>query len=365
MKYLFHIHSNINLLTATLIVENGNINKEKVVFILSRGVTTPLAVKTVKLPKYIYYHPFNTLKKLPNLRFRANRKVLYEIDSIIEENIDDAFTYFCPNSRVPLYRAFFSHPKCVCVNYIEDGLDAYLSEQELLKKFPKQIPLHIKVLESAFKLFPVFCAKRLRYVPGGFLSNLKEEKSKIYCLSEKSYLNQENSNRILVGIGDDSLYNYSDISFNEIFVFDAVKNQNVVREKDLYHFVRWFSKEYFAFNEIAIKFHPFQDEKEIEEILAIFSELDIDVTVIGGQLSLEAVFIKRKDVNVYGIGSSLLIYAALFSVQSVHVLFPYFEHRLNYISPRLSIWNDVFLGRKNIKLLDGTLKNTGKQKRNK
>ena len=351
MKYLFHIHSNINLLTAILTVEHRNIDKKSVVFLLSRGIQTDFKVKKVKLPEAIYYHPFNTLKALPNFKFRKNLKVLSEIDRIIDENIEDAFTYFCPNSRVPIYRAFFSHPKCVSVNYIEDGMDAYLSKEERLKKFPDSIPFHIKIMDNIFKMFPVFCANRLNYVSDKFLPNLKETSSEIYCLSEKSFLNQDNPRRIILQINEDSYFKEADAAYNNIFVFDAVKNQNVINEKDLYDFVDWFCSDYYKSNTIALKFHPFQDEEEIAEILEIFRNYNISIQVIPGHIVLEAVFIKNKHLNVFGIGSSLLVYAALFDLQSVHVLYPYFELIANFKSPRLNIWNDIFLGRNDIQLL--------------
>ncbi|MCK0144100.1 hypothetical protein MWU78_00380 [Arenibacter sp. F26102] len=352
MKYLFHIHSNINLLTAILSVEHRNINKNNVVFILARGIETDFKVNKITLPEVVYYHSFNTLKSLPNLKFRKNKEVLSKIDGIIDKYVDEAFTYFCPNSRVPVYRAFFSHPKCVSVNYIEDGMDAYLSKEELLKKFPVPIPFHQKIADYVFRFFPVFCANRLNYVSDRFLPDLKDSVSEIYCLSDKSFLGQDNGNRNILQIKANSYYNDANIEFTNVFVFDAVKNQNVIKEKDLFNFVLWFCEDYFRLDAIAIKFHPFQDEKEIEEIIAIFNKNNITVKVIPSQLVLEAVFINNKQLNIFGIGSSLLVYAALFGIQNVHVLYPYFELAVNFKSPRLTIWNDIFLQRNDIILLN-------------
>ncbi len=351
MNYLFHIHSNINLLTAILVVENMGMDKSKVLFILNRGVLTDFEVSSVELPPEVYYHQFNTLKTLPRLKFLANKKMLSVIDDIIDRHVDHSFTYFCPNSRAPLYRAFISSPKCVEVNYIEDGMDAYLSKEELLKKFKVPIPVYLKCADAMFKALPFFYGNRLNYVGDRFLPDLKGKTSKVFCLTETAFKNQENNNRIVLSPKKDGHYSKVNLISTNIFVFDAVKNQNVVPEKILYDFVSWFCTDYFKEKKIAIKFHPFQDKNETDIILKIFDDHKIEAEIIPKDIVLEAAFFNNRELKVYGIGSSLLVYAALFGVKSVHVLYPFFEYMAKFKSPRLDIWNDVFLKRNDIYVL--------------
>ena len=127
MKYIFHIHSNINLLASVLIVENEKIKRKDVLFLLARGVKTDFEVNKEDIPAEVYYHSFNVLKELKTLQFLKNSKIVEKIDDLIKGFINgDDFIYYCPNSRGPLYRGFFSHDKCSGVNYIEYGMDAYL-----------------------------------------------------------------------------------------------------------------------------------------------------------------------------------------------------------------------------------------------
>ncbi|MEX0312832.1 MAG: polysialyltransferase family glycosyltransferase [Allomuricauda sp.] len=352
MNFLFHIHSNINLLTATLVVENTGIDKSKVVFLLNRNVSTDFDVKTIELPEKVYYHQFNKLKRLLTFEFLKNKKTLSIIDGIINEHVNHSFSYFCPNARYPLYRAFISNPKCVEVNYIEDGMDGYLSKTEFSKKFKNPIPIHLKFADALFNILPFFCGDRLNYVGDSFMPNLKEKKSTIYCLSKTAYTNQENKNRIV--LSSKTRGHYSDINLNStnIFVFDAVKNQKVVPEEIFYKFVSWFCKDYFKEKRMGIKFHPFQDAMEKERILEIFGRNKIEVEIISDDIVLEAAFLNNEKLTVFGIGSSLLVYAALFGVEKVHVLYPFFEYNTDFKSPRLSTWNDVFLERNDVYIPD-------------
>ncbi|NQX82437.1 MAG: hypothetical protein HRT66_10645 [Flavobacteriaceae bacterium] len=358
MKYIFHIHSNINLLASVLIVENEKIKRKDVLFLLARGVKTDFEVNKEDIPAEVYYHSFNVLKELKTLQFLKNSKIVEKIDDLIKGFINgDDFIYYCPNSRGPLYRAFFSHDKCSGVNYIEDGMDAYLSREGLLNKFPKKVPAHIRLFDATLGILPVFCNKRLGYMKGELYSNIKKNNtSNIYSLSDKAFKNQINENIEVLKIGYKSHYNY-DYKWSNVFVFDAVVEQKVVKEKDFYSFVNWFCSTYYNdVNEtLAIKFHPHQGETEISQILKIFEKNKIETKVISNDVSMEVVFMINKKTKVFGIGSSLLLYASLFGIKDVHVLYPYFEIEKKYKSPRLIFWNDVFLKESNCKLLTKTI----------
>ena len=352
MKYLFHIHSNINLLTAIGIIEKQSLDKESIVFFMNRGVKTDFEVKTIEIPEHIYYHPFNTIKELKSFKFFKNRSIIRQIDDIIEESSKgDDFVYFCPNSRVPIYRAFFSHRRCKEVNYIEDGMDAYLSKKELETKYPQRVPKHLLFLDAVFGIFPWFCSKRLKYVNTDFMGSLKDRKSVIYCINEKAYTNQTNTNKIILDVGEISFFRDLSLDNDYIFVFDAVVEQKVIEKEDLNTFVEWFSGTYFKGDNIAIKFHPFQSEDSQQEIVGIFNKNNVEVEVISNKIIMEIIFAKRKELSIYGIGSSLLVYAAMFNDHNVEVLFPYFENYIGVISPRLSTWNAMFLKSKNVELL--------------
>jgi len=353
MTYLFHIHSNINLLVAIGVVEKHNYPKKAVFFLLNRGVKTNFEVNTIDVPEQLYYHPFNTIKELKGLKFLKNKDIITQIDSIIQDTtLGSDFTYFCANSRVPFYRAFFSHRSCTQVHYLEDGMDAYLAVNELEKKYPKRVPRHLLAFDFIFNIFPWFYSKRLKYVDVDFMGNFKSKKSIVYCINENAYNNQSNTNKIILSIDDISFFNTQQLKNDNIFVFDAVVEQQVVAEEDLKNFVQWFSRSYFKDKEISIKFHPFQSEIAQQQILEIISANGIQVELISNEIIMEVLFVKKKELTIYGIGSSLLVYGSMINNHRVKVLYPYFEKQLGFTSPRLGVWNALFLGNEKVELLE-------------
>ncbi|SFW56595.1 polysialyltransferase family glycosyltransferase [Cellulophaga fucicola] len=353
MKYLFHIHSNINLLVAIGIVEKCNYRKEDVFFLLNRGIKTSFLVNTIDIPENIYYHPFNTIKKLKNLNFLKNKAILAEIDSIIKSaTLGGEFIYFCANSRVPFYRAFFSHKKCSEVHYIEDGMDAYLPAKELESKYPKKIPKHLLVIDFFLKFLPWFCSNRLRYLNIDFMGNFKNKKSVVYCINKKAYDNQSNNNKVVLNIDEISFFNKQNLKNDVLFVFDAVVEQKVIKEEDLNKFVDWFSEIYFKGKNISIKFHPFQSKLTQQQIVKKIEANGTHVEVISNDIIMEVLFVKKKQLIIYGIGSSLLVYGSMINNHKVKVLYPYFEKQLGVLSPRLNTWNTMFLNNDRVELLE-------------
>lgn len=236
---------------------------------------------------------------------------------------------------------------------MEDGMDAYLPIKELEIKYPKKIPKHLLLLDFFFKFFPWFCSNRLRYLNIGFMGNFKSKNSVVYCINKNAYDNQSNNNKVVLKIDEISFFNKQNLKNNVLFVFDAVVEQKVIKEEDLNKFVEWFSKKHFmGGNSISIKFHPFQSKLTQEQIVKKIETNGIQVEVVSNEIIMEVLFVKKKRLVIYGIGSSLLVYGSMINDHKVKVLYPYFEKQLGVLSPRLDTWNTMFLNNDRVELLE-------------
>ncbi len=278
-----------------------------------------------------------------------NRNIIVKIDNLIQEATEgDEFTYFAPHSRNALYRAFISHPKCIGLQYIEDGMDAYLDEEGYNSKFPFEIPIFHRFLNRFFfNLFPIFCYKRLRAYKDPLRSPFKQA-SNIYGLSEWAFPYREN--RVIL----ESKHLVADFKYDPIkagtnvFLLDAIVEQNVVLEDHFIKFIHWFALN-ISGQELLVKFHPAQDQKIKRTFLDKLNQHNVKVSEFTSSVPFELILFTSSRLNIFGIGSSLLVYASLFNSHEVYALYDYFSEECSHESVRLPIWKNAFEKLKNVK----------------
>jgi|GEM_PF-4792105 len=343
MKHFFHIHSNINLIVAIALIEKKKLPKEDVVFFIARNIQTDYpGIKKVFISDEIYYTPF--AKKRLALTLANDLRIIKMIDKMIKENCEkDDFTYYVPHSRNALYTIFLTHIHCVQVHYIEDGMDNYLSVDGLEKKFPHKVPKGHRLLDRFYGQFWFYKFDRLRSYDDIYRSIGRNE-STLFGIGKNSYQNQANRGKKIeiLDVAEVPFFDQFTVSDEAVFVFDAVEEQKVVPGEILDKLLHWFGRHYSDIQSIAIKFHPFQSNKNRARIIGIFEQY-MEVSTLADSLLLECAFAKAKGLKVFGIGSSLLNYAyELNSTNSVEILYPYFLDEEQYESSRLPIWEDCF-----------------------
>ncbi|WP_185231151.1 polysialyltransferase family glycosyltransferase [Teredinibacter franksiae] len=344
MKHIFHIHSQINVLISMLIVEVKQLNVEDVLFVCFRGVEAPSSIKfTCILSNQIYLHPFNSPRNLYKLKFFENRKYIKVVDDVVDKFIGgEDFIYYAPHCRNPIYSVFISHEKCRQVHYIEDGGDAYLSEKALLKKFPNRIHWSHYCVKYIFRVFPSSMVERLPTYASMY-SDIGIRKSICYGLDKISFRTSLSPNRKILRVPErfGKLVSYK-VRAKNVFVFDALVEQNVVSIEMYAEFLDWFLSGRYKEKEIAIKFHPFQSNEFKRLVMERFGKFGLTVEILPQSVNMELLILFSKDLVVYGVGSSLLMYALLKSRENTHVLYPYFTERLGESCTRKHMWESMF-----------------------
>lgn len=352
MQHLFHIHSNINLIVAIGIVEQKVLNPKDVHFLLARGVDTDFeGINKHVLHDDLYYNPFH--KKQLWKSFKRDNSVIVQLDQLINGCIDkDGFCYYAPHSRNAFYSIFASHHECKQVHYIEDGMDNYLSLEGLEKKYPTIVPIGHKVLDFAYRFVPFISSKRLRSYDDIYRS-IGMQESVLFGIGKDTYQNQNHKSKNIQTIALNKIPYFERFStdYRDIFVFDAVIEQKVVEQQYLDQLLHWFGKSHNSIDTLAIKFHPFQTPENREGILKLLGQY-MNVATIADTVLMEVVFAREEDLQVYGMGSSLLTYACGLNPKTeVEVLYPHFHEQGGYTSSRLPIWEDCFRNDQRVKLL--------------
>jgi hypothetical protein len=345
MKHIFHIQSNINLVSALGIIEFKALNKDDVILSVCRNINVSyLPYEICTIPDTIYYHSYNKLSTLRKFDWLCNKTIISLIDDFIK-NVSDSnnFIYYCPNSRNFHHRVFITNKYCKGVEYIEDGMDAYLEENLYYKKYPYELrKRHYLAQELLFKWFNAFCYNRLYQEDDPFKSYYGH-KAKIYCISEKAYsFRNEVSVLPLEKIAKNIKLEVDIINDNDhIFILDAVVEQQVVPIEIYRRFIKYFIT-IFDNKSLKIKFHPYQEESLKEWTLNEFKENSIHVTEVEEEMPFELILLCKNNLTIYGIGSSLLLYSSYIGNHKTNIHYPVFEDKLGYQSSRLPYWKSAF-----------------------
>ena len=341
MKYVFHIHSSINSIVASAIVEGEGLNAEDVLFLCCRGVGSSFVdVKVVSVPDEIYNHPFCAPRELLSRKFLSAGSAVEFLDRVIEEFCaGDDFTYFVPHSKNPFYSVICTNRYCKEVHYIEDGVDAYLEWSSLKRRFPVRNHWSRYMVSQILRLIPAVKANRSKL--GGYLySSIGECASKKYGVTKMSFPGFSNV-EIVDGNILRNLQEYTILNSNFV-VFDALVEQKVVSEAQYFAFIDWLARVLESYEKVSVKFHPAQKLELREEVLRRFSCVISEVEIVPDGISMELVLLSNSGLNVFGVGSSLLKYASLNGKHSVNAYYKYFEDVLGVSTPRTRLWKSIF-----------------------
>lgn len=339
MKHIFHVHNQSSYLSALSIIDNYAINNNDVVFMSARGVCDGgESIQVINIDDDIYYHRFTSTRYIFKLDFLRNNKYIDVIDGWLDV-IGEPYTYYVPHCRNPLYSIVITHPNCSQVHYIEDGSDAYLTRRGIQAKFPPVQHWSHKLLSPFFFFFG---GERIKFNDNLYQS-IGKDTSKCFGLNNASFSNYLQSDREIVHISR----NVSDkfnckVKHKKIFVFDALVEQGVVSKSTLLDLLSVFLDE--AKNQVGIslKFHPAQSEDIKDSVVKLFKSRVEYIEILPENFVFEVFCIVNTKHEIYGIGSSVLLYSKIFAPERTFPM--YHKIPLNKIldKRRYRIWQDMF-----------------------
>ena len=346
MKHVFHIHSFTCYITSVGVVKMEDIPMNDVIFVIYRSIPKIFTeVKHIYIPDNKYYFPYFTNKKLFNFSFLLTKKYIKYFDNIIYNEIGNDYIFYVHNSRGYLYRIFITNNFCKEVRFIEDGLDAYFTEQAFYKKYPYIVKLRHKIVNYLLGniLGSEYVYNRLKQFDNPFKN--KKEIPRFYGLTNDSFSKFLPEKCDYIKINQDiikDIQEYKVPDGSNVFVFSALIEQYVTTQDILDKFIEWYVM-FFKINKVFINFHPHQSVLSRDKIINKLKDENVDIHIIPDDIIMETFFINNKKLNIYGIGTSLLVYASYFSTSSkVYVLYPFFKLNLKLDTIRTKFWDDTY-----------------------
>lgn len=340
-KHIFYIHSQTCYVISLKIIQHKNLDINNVIFLLSRN--TPIIEPKIK---HLHIYPildnwgFYTFRKLLNLKWLNNRRVVKIIDNIIENTVPKDFIFYSQNGRHYKYNIFISSKKCFGNHYIEDGLDMYSSYAEFNKKYPN--PLKLKNLLVNKMLSSIQgLRKRIFQVNDPYWAS--NNQTKIYTLHEysmkyiKCNLKKINLQNIQLPIQNEELEELP------ILLPSALEEQNICNNIHVVKSYLLFCSKY-NIKKAYIKWHPAHTIQTKKYYLDTFSSNNIEIIEIPNNLPMELYFsTTNRTHKVVSNGSSLLIYAALFGKKcTAHIIYPILHYILGRKTPRSDYWINTY-----------------------
>ena len=306
MNHIFYLHSNTCVISCFETLE-GLVNKgENVVVVLERNTAFPFFEGKVKLfnmqtiiDKY-RKNTTNALSRIINYKLKLFPQCALFANEIIDKQ---DFVLYTPSYNMYTIRPFVNNPYCKGYFFIEEGFQAYLSEEKLQEMY-----------------------KTRRYKGGRFLLGLiGEEDNYDYeitskfkgCIGLSKYSFPWCKNKIITGFnGYFENMPYEDTEINYLISTDFLKDDlDIIKEAFKFVVDNILKKGINA--KIAIKFHPTAYSFENGKVVAVIEYLKVlykntNVIILPPSYSLETLMYHRKIelYCIFGI-SSLMLYGLM------------------------------------------------------
>lgn len=299
---IFFVISNITqLLTETFLAEYGSDTKT---IVLHTKRFKP-DMQGVELHYYPYFDD-RTEFELAGSNFIRKRAQRAEIYKFISEICKDAsFEFYAPHFYINTLRMISNHPACLNYYYIEEGTLSYMNYSDILTSMPE---IHYNFFQSkglGFKIrkaYPDFNKKGICLRGNCFP-----------FLSDKVVLSDKSLQTVLQA--KESIRNYT-YDGSAILVFDSCVENKMAGFNDylicLFKSIAFIRKQ--GYQKIYFKFHPDQHLYPLINYYREYLETDtfgIAFEELPGDLSLELVFLKSRNLLVLHTISSLGYYASM------------------------------------------------------
>lgn len=323
MKHVFVVQSHITYLAALGVIAKQNMELQNVLILSEAYVREqPVKVQTVDL-----YQSFFKMLFAPKNYFNISRKT----DKILARFLEgDFFELYVP-VLTNLARIVFTNPKCISLNFIEEGVSSYhrafdidtiityyrnynnrpAFNKKYLSELKTGIVMALRGASPKMLAFPIFYqaytdspnVKFFGFDQDCYPLCAQTEVISFEKINQKfKFETQYELNNCAIWVGDDcvSCANYPINDYIEGikkgFVDKIDRNLNVF-----------------------IKFHPSEQDISRMATLELLNQNNIKFQVIPDEVILEMEIIGSNNVNLYGTYSSLLIYGGMMGCTSYTV----------------------------------------------
>lgn len=329
MKHIFLLHSNTTLISTIGVIENEKLEKDDIILFLTRGYNTTLNYRSYNLNNH-----FQRLENINLYNFYKGWKIIDEIDSFLEESINEDYTLYLPHFVHPFFQILITSKYCVRINIIEEGSNC-LS----VFFYRKSNSIKFKLVDIFFNSTKIFGNGRYDriYTSYDFLFKNNKYEPIFYSFSPNAFSKIAKYTKKTINCNFPELYNDDKIIQNNssILVLEAIFEQGNLSENLFFNSIEAVIA-LIKDETIYVKFHPAQNKENISKIINLIIN-NKKIIVIPNFIILEFEFMRCKDLSVFGFTSSLLLYARLYG---------------HNVSSYSSLWDKDFRYKKYRKLND-------------
>lgn len=341
MFHVFYVHSQTCYVAVLKIIEFEQLDRSKVVVLVARN--TPIIdgrLKHVFIKPVLDEWKFYALRDIWDMRWLHTRRVIDLFDSIIETYVNGKFVFYSQNGRHYKYNVIVSSPLCIGNNYFEDGLDNYSSQDEFHIKYPS--PIKNRYLLANFVLGSFQGIRsRVRQYRDPFWDG--ENESVFYGLHPLS-MDKIPLNIPKIILSDISVnIDLPDLSNIPIVLPSALDEQNISKnEANVRVYIDYLG--YLKIVSVYIKWHPAHKESTKSFYRNEFRKSGVQLIELDPSIPMELYFAKKESSHfILSIGSSLVLYGALFNSKNTSVVLYNELHRLiGNKTPRSKYWEKTF-----------------------
>lgn len=302
MKYLFLINSHTTFLSAIGTIDFLGLKDEEIRFGFIRHYKNTLyefKSPTVDL-SWAFEYPFFS-------KILQYGKFIREIDVIISNITGDDDFIMCASfpGNIRLYQIIFSNKRCVGFKYIQEG--ALPFEKVYLNKKTFIYRVYGRVLRF-FYHNRLWSSHGVWTIPD-FLSDKLRIPTECYAIDDDFFRNLDCKLNIIKWQSIDmDKTKYAIHPEFPCFVFESSVEMGVV-EKEVYMECTKMLISQKAESKNYIKFHPYQQEENKQEIIKLFNEFAYKTEILSMEVPFEFYLSSYKSMKVYGFNSSLLVFA--------------------------------------------------------
>ncbi len=310
MKHIFFIQSPITYLITLSIIKFNKIDKENVVFFVKSHY------KNIN-PELKHYYDFegnfkNLFQPKSFLATFFNDKKQYEKvdDLVLHYTKGENFIIYIPNIFTYERQALVNHPKCIQVNFIEEGLMAYSYSNTFKATFLKNLK-GVKKITALYSRVLFSWGLRRQFAPKDFfdISVIKKnEPTYYYGLSNLSFKKYTKKNVITLSVPH-QISNHTLPPNSHIIILDTLLETGIVEDKNYYSSLLKILKT--IPNNFYIRFHPLQSSKVKDYLINECKKQNINFKILEDSITMEEYLINSSNLTLHGHISSLLFYAKL------------------------------------------------------
>ena len=300
-QHIFYVHSNITLLAALATTQHLGITQAT--FLYGRGFKSDF----IKVPfEEAYLSPkIDALTAIPtsgsSFLTILYLKTLKEIDTLLKTVGKGNFTLYLPNTKNYLMQFLITNKGCQSFNILEEGLVIFMGINQIVKKTN---PYYIRSFWGRIKKNIKFYdhASRSQYYNSAYVYL-----DKIYLFFDPQNYAEIDKSKITLLKWPILSIHLPDYSNTNIFVFDNTVGEKITDLSTNLKIVNLIFQKLKG-EKFLIKFHPAQ--QDTQEIIQVLDTLEIHYDLLDYSVPLELIFLQSSNINVYGLLSSLLFYAA-------------------------------------------------------